>query len=228
MTQSTSRRDVVAGIGVATLAPLLACAREPQSSAPAFGQGRLIAGESCPLTPRQTEGPFYFDPRLVRRDIREGRPGVPLRLRLQVVGAANCAPEERARVDVWHCDAAGAYSGYDSERTTGEAWLRGSQLADADGVVEFETVFPGWYSGRATHIHCKARTADGREVTSQIYFPDELSDRIHAESAYRGRGARRLRNGDDGIFRGAGGNVPLAEVVRSAAGYDGAVVLALR
>jgi protocatechuate 3,4-dioxygenase beta subunit len=215
-------------MGLAALAPMLACAREPQSAAPAFGQGRLIAGESCPLTPRQTEGPFHFDPRLVRRDIREGRPGVPLRLKVQVVGAADCSPAERARVDVWHCDAAGAYSGYDSERTAGEAWLRGTQLADADGVVEFETLYPGWYAGRATHIHVKAWTTDRREIASQIYFPDDLSDRVYGESPYRGRGVPRVRNGDDGLFRSGGERVPVAEVVRSSAGLVGAVVLALR
>ena len=226
MTQLTRRRDVVAGMGLAALAPLLACAREPQAAA--AGRGRLIAGTTCPLTPRQTEGPFYFDPRLVRRDIKEGRPGVPLRLRLQVVGAADCEPARRARVDIWHCDAAGAYSGYDSERSAGETWLRGTQLADAEGVVEFETLYPGWYAGRAVHVHVKAWTADDREVTSQIYFPDDLSDRVFAESPYGGRGGRRTRNGDDGLFRGAGEAVPLAEAVRSAAGYDAAVVLALR
>lgn len=226
MTQLTRRRDVVAGIGLAALAPLLACAREKAAAAP--GRGRLIAGDTCPLTPRQTEGPFYFDPRLVRRDIKEGRPGVPLRLRLQVVGAADCAPHERARVDVWHCDSAGAYSGYDQERTAGETWLRGTQLADAEGVVAFETLYPGWYAGRATHIHCKAWTPDGREIASQIYFPDDLSDRIYAEGPYAGRGGRRQRNGDDGLFRDAGEAVPIARMVRSAAGYDGAVVLSLR
>lgn len=228
MRDRPGRREVVAGIGAAAAAPLLACAREPQSAAPAFGQGRLIAGESCPLTPRQTEGPFYFDPRLVRRDIREGRPGVPLRLRLQVVRAADCAAEARARVDVWHCDSAGAYSGYDSERSAGEAWLRGTQTTDADGVVAFETLFPGWYAGRATHIHCKAWTADGREIASQIYFPDALSDRIYSDGPYAGRGGRRVHNGEDGLFRSAGGSVPLATVTGSAAGYEGAVVLALR
>src|SRR5829696_4157318 len=198
MTHSILRRDVVTGIGVAALAPLLACAREPEAAA--AGRGRLIAGDTCPPTPRQTEGPFYFDPRLVRRDIKEGRPGMPLRLRLQVVAAADCSPAGRARVDLWHCDAAGAYSGYDRERSAGEAWLRGTQLADADGVVAFDTLYPGWYPGRATHIHCKAWTADGREITSQIYFPDELSDLVYAESPYAGHGGRRMRNGDDGLF----------------------------
>ncbi len=228
MTRLIGRREAVKGIGAAALAPLLACAGEPERAAAPKGGVKLIAGETCPLTPRQTEGPFYFDPRLVRRDIREGRPGVPLRLRLQVVGAADCAPERRARVDVWHCDSAGAYSGYDSERTARQAWLRGTQLADVAGLVEFETVYPGWYSGRAVHVHVKAWTADGREIASQIYFPDDLTDRIHAESGYGGRGGRRVRNGDDGLFRSGGGAVPVAEMVRSASGYDAAAVLALR
>lgn len=227
MTQLTGRRDMMAGMGMAALVPLLACARDPQSTA-AVGPGRLIAGTACPLTPRQTEGPFYFDPRLVRQDIREGRPGARLRLRLQVVGAGDCAPALRARVDIWHCDPAGVYSGYESERSAGEKWLRGTQFADAQGVVAFETVYPGWYEGRATHVHCKVSTSDGREVTSQIYFPDALSEQVHAQGAYRGRGGRRLLNGDDGIFRQSGGSAPLAEVARSAAGLDGAVVLALR
>jgi len=221
------RRDMMTGMGVAALAPLLACTREPEALA-ASSPVRLIAGNACPLTPRQTEGPFYFDPRLVRRDIKEGRPGARLRLRLQVVGARDCAPAPRARVDIWHCDAAGVYSGYDSERSAGEKWLRGAQFADGQGTVAFETVYPGWYEGRATHIHCKVSTPDGREVTSQIYFPDPLSDQVHAQSAYRGRAGRRLRNDDDGIFRQAGGSVPLARVVRFPAGLDGAVVLALR
>jgi protocatechuate 3,4-dioxygenase beta subunit len=221
------RRDMMAGIGMAALTPLLACAREPQAAAVA-GPGRLIAGTTCPLTPRQTEGPFYFDPRLVRRDIREGRPDERLRLRLQVVGAEDCAPALRARVDIWHCDPAGVYSGYDSERSAGETWLRGTQLADADGVVAFETLYPGWYEGRATHVHCKVRTPDGREVVSQIYFPDPVSDRVYEQTLYRGRGGRRLRNDDDGIFRRSGGSSPLAQIVRSTEGLDGAVVLALR
>ncbi|HYD39150.1 MAG TPA: intradiol ring-cleavage dioxygenase, partial [Allosphingosinicella sp.] len=178
MAELTRRREVVAGIGMAALVPLLACARRPAAAA---APGKLIAGDTCPLTPRQTEGPFYFDPRLVRRDIREGRPGVPLRLRLQVVVAADCAPVAGARVDIWHCDAAGAYSGYDSERTAGQAWLRGTQIADAEGVVAFDTLYPGWYPGRAPHVHFKAWLPEGRgEVTSQLYFPDALSDAVYA------------------------------------------------
>ena len=94
-------------------------------------------------------------------------------------------------------------------------------------MAAFNTLYPGWYEGRAPHIHLKAWLTDGRELTSQLYFPDELSDAIYRQSAYAARGGERMRNGDDGIFRRAGGEVPMAQVSRSANGYDGAIVIAL-
>ena len=221
----SNRRDVLAGIAALPMVPLLACARQPEAAAEAAG---LIAGRTCPVTPRQTEGPFYFDPRLVRRNVKQGRPGLPLRLRLQVVRAAACAPVAGARVDIWHCDAAGAYSGYDSERSAGQAWLRGTQFADRNGIVAFETIYPGWYRGRATHIHCKAWLPEGRgEIASQIYFPDAVSDSVYAQPPYSSRGGRRLRNREDGIFSGSRDGVPIAETKQGPAGIDAALVLAL-
>ena len=223
------RREIVLGAGALGLVafPVLTAACAQQRPA-ASGKGRLIAGDTCPLTPSQTEGPFYFDPRLARSDIREGRPGILLRLRLQVVGADDCAAFGDARVDIWHCDAAGQYSGYDSERSAGETFLRGTQLADAQGIVSFSTIYPGWYGGRATHVHIKAWTR-GREVTSQIYFPDALSEIVHREGAYAGRPAgRRMTNEEDGIFRRAGaGEATMVQVRRTPEGYDGAIVVAL-
>jgi len=219
------RRGMLAGaLGFAAL-PIIACARQPAAAAAA--SARLIAGTTCPVTPRQTQGPFYFDPEMVRQDIGEGKAGVPLRLRLQIVEAAACAPSQRARVDIWHCDAAGAYSGYDRERTAGARWLRGTQFADAAGGASFHTLYPGWYEGRAPHIHVKAWMGDGREITSQIYFQDDLSDAVYGQGAYAGRAGSHVRNGDDGIFRRAGGAVPMTEITRSADGYDGAIVIAL-
>jgi protocatechuate 3,4-dioxygenase beta subunit len=217
------RRDML--IGALGLATLPACARQP--ARPAASSAELIAGTACPVTPEQTEGPFYFDPELVRTDIAEGKEGAPLTLRLQIVDAAACAPQRRARVDIWHCDAGGVYSGYDRERSAGQRWLRGTQVADGQGVAAFNTIYPGWYQGRAPHIHVKAWLEDGRELTSQLYFPDALSDSIYRAGAYPRHGGTRMRNGEDGIFRRAGGEAPIAEVARSAAGYDGAIVIAL-
>ncbi|MGQ0660931.1 intradiol ring-cleavage dioxygenase [Sphingosinicella sp.] len=222
------RRELLIGVGAAGLGalPILALAGQ-RATPPVASSNRLIAGTTCPVTPQQTEGPFYFDPELVRADIAEGKPGVPLRLRLQIVDAAACAPSQRARVDLWHCDAAGVYSGYDQERSSGQRWLRGTQFADAEGVATFNTIYPGWYQGRATHIHLKAWMPDGREVTSQFYFPEELNDAVFREGPYAGQRGERRRNEEDGIFRRSGAHVPMAQVTRNGAGLDGAIVIAL-
>ncbi|HST36527.1 MAG TPA: intradiol ring-cleavage dioxygenase [Allosphingosinicella sp.] len=218
------RRDLlIGGLGLAAM-PLAACAKE---RGPAARSTDLIAGNSCPVTPEQTEGPFYFDPQMVRADITEGKAGTPLALRLQIVDAAACVPQQRARVDIWHCDADGVYSGYDRERSAGQRWFRGTQFADARGVAAFRTVYPGWYEGRAPHIHVKAWLGDGRELTSQLYFPDTLSDSVYGQGAYAGHPGRHMRNSDDGIFRDAGGEVPMTQISRSANGYDGAIVMTL-
>jgi protocatechuate 3,4-dioxygenase beta subunit len=102
-------------------------------------------------------------------------------------------------------------------------------MADAEGLVSFATIYPGWYGGRATHIHCKARTSDGRELATQFYFPDSLSEAVHKEGPYARRSTdQRIANRDDGIFRGAGaGEATMIEIKRTPNGYDGAIVLTL-
>ena len=97
------------------------------------------------------EGPFYFDPKLVRSDITEGKQGAPLSLTLQILEANDCAPVPDTRVDVWHTDALGLYSGYEQQQTgssEGETFLRGTRLTGGDGEVRFTTIYPGWYPGR--------------------------------------------------------------------------------
>ncbi|HEX2528027.1 MAG TPA: intradiol ring-cleavage dioxygenase [Geminicoccus sp.] len=163
----------------------------------------------CVLTPQSTEGPFFFDPKLVRRTIADGCPGAPLRLVLRVVDAASCQPMPGARVDVWHADAQGRYSGYPRQGdgrdidTSGEQFLRGTQFADASGALMFETIWPGWYPGRATHIHFKLFLGERDVATGQIYFPDAVSEQIYADAAaYGGRRARRnVDNSNDRIVQ---------------------------
>ena len=103
------------------------------------------------LSPEQTEGPYHIDLDEVRGDITEDREGAPLRLRIEVLDADLCAPLQDAAVEVWHADAAGAYSGVGS--FAGETFLRGTRMTGADGVAEFRTIYPGWYPGRAVHVH---------------------------------------------------------------------------
>lgn len=189
---------------------------------------------TCMLTPEQTEGPYFSDLRLNRSDIRTDpgdgsvKPGIPLTVALHVysVSGNDCSPLSGAIVDIWHCDASGVYSdavdaAFD---TRGKNFLRGYQITDADGMVQFLTIYPGWYPGRAVHIHFKvrARTASQQnvEVTSQLYFPDLLTDAIHARSPYTSTG-KRQRNEDDGIFR-RGGKHLLLDVTKQGQGYAGA------
>jgi protocatechuate 3,4-dioxygenase beta subunit len=156
---------------------------------------------ACVLTPEQTEGPFYIEAAKLRRNITEGRPGTPLTLRLAVVDATSCRPIKGAAVDIWHCDAGGAYSGVDNNRT----FLRGIQRTDARGVATFRTVYPGWYRGRTVHIHVKVHVGGDVIHTGQIYFPDRITDAVQRRKPYNTRGARTTRNASDGIYRDGGG-----------------------
>ena len=150
---------------------------------PAFGNA------DCVLTPQITQGPYFLDPKLVRRDIREGKPGVPMRVRLRVVDVSRCAPIANARLDVWQADARGVYSGYHGQGdtgdadTTGQTYLRGAQGTDADGWAEFDTIYPGWYSGRNPHFHFKAFVGDRNVLIGEMHFPDALSEFIYANAA---------------------------------------------
>jgi len=173
--------------------------------------------------PELTEGPYYLDLDLVRRDITEGRPGAPFDLAVTVVDADSCAPVAGAAVDVWHCDALGEYSGFQDNaqgfNTVGEDWLRGFQNTDSSGKVAFTTIYPGWYQGRATHIHFKVRK-DNMEFTSQFFFDDALSDEVNDnESPYSQKGSSgRLPNDRDGIYQQSNGMLVL-DVQPSADGY---------
>ena len=172
------------------------------------------------ISPRQTAGPFYFDAGLVRRDITEGRPGAPLVVAFRLVHADSCQPIRDAVVDIWHADAVGQYSGYrgqgdDGTDTSGETFLRGIQVTDAEGLAEFDTIYPGSYSGRTVHIHFKAYTDERSFITSQLYFPDEATDVVFTGEPYASRGPRRTTNANDGIFNAD----LLARVTHDADGY---------
>jgi protocatechuate 3,4-dioxygenase beta subunit len=158
--------------------------------------------------PELTEGPYYLDLDLVRSDITEGRPGLPLDLRVNVVDAGSCEPLEGAAVDVWHCDAEGAYSGV--QGAEGETFCHGVQLTDASGVAGFRTVFPGWYTGRAVHIHLKV-TPDGDTThTGQLFFDPETLAAAYAAEPYAARGDPDQPNESDGIYQESGGATVVA------------------
>ncbi|MGB3311112.1 MAG: intradiol ring-cleavage dioxygenase [Nodosilinea sp.] len=243
------RRDALGFIGGTLMVSLAGCFRKPSASAEISSTvaqtptGAAVAGQpACTVRPQQTEGPYFVDEGLNRSDIRPDpatgsvKPGIPLTLQFRVsqVGATACVPLAGAVVDVWHCDAAGAYSDVADRRsnTVGQAFLRGAQVTNADGTAEFTTIYPGWYPGRTVHIHFKIRgnittnqganqsANQGYEFTSQLYFDDALTNRVYAQAPYNASGQRPTRNQNDGIFRNGGDRLMLS-VTQTGEGYTG-------
>ena len=236
-----SRREVLALLGT-TGVGLMAARASAQASAftraaPSLSTGTtLFQAPSCVVVPQQTEGPYFVDEHLDRSDIRSDpgtglvSAGVPLALAFRVtrVGTGGCTPLEGAIVDVWHCDAAGAYSDVSDGRAgfnnRGNKFLRGFQKTGADGVAKFATIYPGWYQGRAVHIHFKIRSSGGaraQALTSQLYFDDALNAKVFAQAPYTAKGIGGLMpNARDGIFRDGGKRLVL-NVKQSGEGYAG-------
>ena len=187
---------------------------------------------SCVVRPELTEGPYFVDERLERSDIRSDpsdgsvKEGAPLEIvfRVSEIGAG-CVPLAGAAVDMWHCDALGVYSDATDRgfSTVGQKFLRGYQLTDANGEARFMTIYPGWYQGRAVHIHFKIRTDldsnQGYEFTSQFFFDEAVTDEVHAQQPYVSKGYRTLKNEGDGIYR-QGGSELMLQTVKSGDGYS--------
>ncbi len=218
----TARATSVTGSPSATEATATAAAAASGTAA--------VAVPSCIVRPELTEGPFFVDEKLNRSDIRvepsdnSMMPGTPLVLTVNVASIATnaCSALAGAVVDVWQCDAAGRYSDVQDQRsdTRGKKFLRGSQVTDASGKAAFTTIYPGWYQGRATHIHFKIRRSVGgktSEFTSQFFFDEGVSDEVYAKAPYLKAG-NRTKNTSDGIFRESGGKLTLA-LTRTATGY---------
>ena len=231
---------LVAGSGFARL-DLSQLAATPTGTAAALPTATGTPLPWCVVRPALTEGPYFVDEMLNRSDVRvilaDGRlkEGLPLRLTFAISDVSNpnvCAPLPGAQVDIWHCDAQGHYSdvqdpGFD---TSEQKWLRGYQVTDGEGVAAFTTIYPGWYSGRAVHIHFKIRTdpaaAQGYEFTSQLFFPEDLTDLVHAQAPYAAKGYRNVLNADDGIFQGSDGLLTL-DPIADEDGYSATFTIGL-
>jgi hypothetical protein len=195
------------------------------AAAPAGGVlGGLLPENACVLTPEMTEGPFYLDINKVRSDITEGRPGTSLALSLKVVSATTCKPIPEAAVDIWHTDAAGSYSGVQG---VAGIFMRGTQRSDSNGLVEFKTVYPGWYNGRTVHIHVMVHVGGNAVHTGQLFFDDAITDEAYKASPYNKRGTRDQRNASDGIYQG-GGQASTLKPSKSGAGYAASMTMAVQ
>lgn len=241
--QVLNRRDVLKLLGLGSTAGILAaCAPQvavtlssTTSPATAIPATQAIAGATstimatstaipmCVVRPELTEGPYFVDEMLNRSDIREEPSdgsivqGAQLNLAFNVtqIGVNGCTPLPGAQVDIWHCDANGVYS--DVQNAVGKKFLRGYQVTDANGLAQFVTIYPGWYPGRAVHIHFKIRV-DNSEFTSQLFFDDAFTDQVYLQDPYAQRGERNPRNTGDNIYNSSGSQLVL-NVIPSGAGY---------
>ena len=233
LSQILSRREALALFRAGVTAMLVVgCIPRKSRSAQASSTANNTTKPACVVSPEQTEGPYFVDEKLNRSDIRSDpsdgsvKDGVPLQLTLLLsqVSSTSCTPLKGAIVDIWHCDALGVYSDVNdrSFSTVGKKFLRGYQVTDADGTVEFTTIYPGWYPGRTVHIHFKVRTdatsQKSYEFTSQLYFDDSITDRVHAQTPYANKGQRTLKNAQDGIFQD-GGEQLLLTPTKTSQGY---------
>ena len=183
-------------------------------------------GPSCRLLVEQDEGPYHRDLDVERRDITEGRDGVPLVVGLRFLDAAG-HPLAGARVEVWHADREGRYSGFPVETSApGESFLRGSQHTDDRGMCAFDTIYPGWYPGRTPHIHLIADMGESRSVTTQLFFPEAANDEVLGRPGYAARGPRDTTNATDTIFANHGAETMLT-LTPHGAGHIGVLCAAV-
>jgi protocatechuate 3,4-dioxygenase beta subunit len=286
---AVSRRDFLQrSVGIAALSELQRAAR---------AMGFAEQAPACNTVATEQEvGPYYLANELLRRDVREGKPGLPLQLNLAVLDIRTCRPLRNAAIDIWHCDALGIYAGFTKMDPHGMSpggpppgsdpnhfgpppgfdlqhpdnrpgppdgmgvplqmhatdqltFLRGIQFTDAEGRVEFSTVFPGFYMGRTNHIHFKVR--EGGKVTSrdrssdgktyieghtshigQVFFPEEFTTELMRHEPYVKHQIHRTTQAEDGVFQDEQGAASVArlrsvDAIRSGAGYIAELIVAV-
>jgi protocatechuate 3,4-dioxygenase beta subunit len=216
-----------------------------ESGAAAAEAGAVDTG-TCEVTPEGEIGPYFADDSAAgfqRSDVRSNldgtstQPGVPLTLTVTVVDAnKGCAPYVGAQVDIWHCNASGVYSDIESESTASEQWLRGYQLTDGSGRLTFQTIVPGWYQGRTTHIHLRVRSTyseasstSDETNTTQCFFDQTFIDTLYTTVApYSAEGKNPTTNASDRVYseQEDGANV-LALTGDDASGYSAEVAIVL-
>lgn len=223
-----NRKDFLSGLSLAGVGSLLSGAFLLSNDAKA----KTPPPPDCTLIPSETAGPFPLDltanTEFFRQDVREDREGVQLNLRMKIIGVNNCEPMPNVRVNIWHCDKDGNYSGYQSE--TGLTYLRGYQIADANGEVEFVTIFPGWYPGRICHIHFQVYVSSSYSAVSQLTFDLDTRNAIYA--AYPDiytKGPDPLNYNSDNIFSdGYAYQVATLTENETTSGYDSYLEVAVQ
>ena len=204
-------RNGFAALGLVSIVPL-ACSKEDVTSPSGNDDtGGSSATGDCTVSPTETAGPFptKTPSSLVRSDIRDNRTGVVLSVNITILNTNNsCTALQNAIVDIWHCDKDGYYSEYggtgmQSVDYSNVNFLRGRQTTGTDGLVTFTSVFPGWYAGRAPHIHVHVYNTSGTSLlVTQIAFPEDVTKTVYTTAQLYGytKGTQDTSNAADNIF----------------------------
>ena len=199
--KTIGRREAMGALGAAGAALALGCGDSSPMSPTSTTTTTTTTSTNaqCAVTPQETAGPFPSLTDLVRSDIREGKPGTQLTLTVRVVNASGgCAAVSGAAVEIWQCDATGDYSQYGSQAS--QTYLRGIQTTNASGEATFTTIYPGWYQGRATHIHVEVSVGGTSRKITQMAFPESVNNTVYAAGVYASRGSNPTANASDMIF----------------------------
>jgi len=213
-----SRRQAIGLLAVAGAGVMLGCGGGTKTSTATTTTATATSNTSCTVTPEGEEGPYFVDDSatgFARSDIRSNldgtntQSGIPLTLSIYAYDSENsCAAMANVQIDIWHCNGSGIYSAEDVEDTTGETWLRGYQITDANGLASFKTIVPGWYAGRTTHIHLRLRstydsTTTGGTNTTQLFLLQDVIDTINTTiSPYSAEGTNPTTNASDHVYSG--------------------------
>ena len=228
MSKKIGRREAIGVMGAASAALAFGCGGSPTQ--PGSGSTTTTAPGStnaaCAVTPSETAGPFPSLADFFRSDIREGKAGTQLTLTLKVVNTnASCAAVPNANVEIWHVDAAGNYSQYGSQ--SAQTFLRGIQPTNSNGEVTFTTIYPGWYQGRATHIHAEVTINGVSRKVTQIAFPETVNNTVYRSGAYASRGVNPMSNASDGIFADSLSSELVTPTGDPASGYNASFQIAV-
>lgn len=175
------------------------------------GSDEESGSNECSVTDTETDGPYpLYNSRgsaIQRVDITDGKTGLPLDLTITIRNVNDsCNVLANVRVDIWHCDKDGYYSGYSNsgylgtQNNTTAVFCRGLQYTDASGQVKFKSIYPGWYTGRVTHIHAQVYVGSSLKLTTQIAFPDAINTAVYKTSLYSAHGQNSITNASDGII----------------------------
>lgn len=235
------RKDFLKITGALGLASMIPGAAHGATDDHADAPPQPLPGGGCTLIPTETAGPYPLDlsgnSAMFRQDITEGNAGIPLHLVLTIVDTNNgCVPVPNARVDIWHCNKDGYYSGYvnqgylGTQNNVGATFFRGIQLTDSNGQVQFDTIYPGWYGGRVTHIHFQVFLSSTLNATSQMCFPEDITAIVDADDLYSAHGTDPLTNATDpGVFDSPSGAYLGQQLTLEATdqGYSGSLTVGI-